>query len=400
MDTKTNGSNMDDQLNQIFSLVVSRSRGEAATEDVENAVSELLTTNAPIKQAPAPVEQCTIHQDTDDYDNLEREPPPTEPLVSNNNETSVNGTMEEATIESMRNDLEEEDGDDPLDRIPLGKAGAKMMVTFGDGPTPKPQAVERALLGARQCLQMAIKDARALRRQQKEEYLKARKVAILSTKQGKLKGGEKIQPNEQSAGTDMMYRAMEGYDKLAYDPKCGFDVEQLRQLFPEEIRAFNRWKEMRNDYQKSSEDTGVETPARANGEEIDSKKVDTDIPVAEGHLEERAAQFDVRTDQMKDDWYLKFSEVRRGSFLPRKAGMKNAEERQWDQKRKKDARGRPKGGNWESMSATSVRFLHWVGFDPRTALPPPTDEVTEALAFLAYDFMGRIVEKVYFLSFA
>jgi hypothetical protein len=50
------------------------------------------------------------------------------------------------------------------------------------------------------------------------------------------------------------------------------------------------------------------------------------------------------------------------------------------------------------MSATSVRFLHWVGFDPRSALAPPNDEVTEALAFLAYDFMGRIVEKAIYLK--
>jgi hypothetical protein len=74
---------------------------------------------------------------------------------------------------------------------------------------------------------------------------------------------------------------------------------------------------------------------------------------------------------------------------------KSKGERQWDANRKK-GRGRPmkNKGNWESMSAPSVRFLHWVGFDPRSALPPPNEETTEALAFLGYDFMGRIVEKV------
>ena len=39
--------------------------------------------------------------------------------------------------------------ENPLDSIPLGRAGAKMMVTFGDGPHPKPAAVSAALLGAR-----------------------------------------------------------------------------------------------------------------------------------------------------------------------------------------------------------------------------------------------------------
>jgi len=40
----------------------------------------------------------------------------------------------------------------------------------------------------------------------------------------------------------------------------------------------------------------------------------------------------------------------------------------------------------------SVRFLHWIGFDPKSVMPPPNDEATEALGFLGYDFMGRIVE--------
>ena len=47
--------------------------------------------------------------------------------------------------------------------------------------------------------------------------------------------------------------------------------------------------------------------------------------MADGHLEERAAQFDVRTDQMENDWYLKFSEVRRGSFLAQKVGNEKGE---------------------------------------------------------------------------
>lgn len=225
-------ASMDDDIEHVFELMVSRSRGEVATDDVENAVSKLLAKSTPKK------EQCEIQQDTDDYDNLEEEPS-TKPAPKKKNTTA----SQEATIESMRKDEEEEV--DPLDGIPLGKAGGRMMVTFGDGQHPKPEAVKAALLGARRCLQMAIKDARALRRHQKEEYQKARKIAILSSKQGKLRGGDKLEHNEQSAGADMMYRAMQGWDKLAYDPKCGFDVEQLRQLFPEEMHAYSRWSEVR-----------------------------------------------------------------------------------------------------------------------------------------------------------
>ena len=156
---------------------------------------------------------------------------------------------------------------------------------------------------------------------------------------------------------------------------------------------------MHEAYEASSKDNGVPGKEKENGEATDKPtkiSADCNIPVAEGHLEERAAQFDARTTQMNDDWYMRFSEVRQGSFLPRKAGRKSAEERQWDTTRKQNTgRGRPKNhGNWESMSPSSIRFLHWVGFDPRSSLPPPNDETTEALGFLGYDFMGRIVEKV------
>jgi hypothetical protein len=49
------------------------------------------------------------------------------------------------------------------------------------------------------------------------------------------------------------------------------------------------------------------------------------------------------------------------------------------------------------MSAVQVRFLHWIGFDPSSALPPPDEETTACLGFLGYDFFGRIVEKSIFL---
>ena len=116
---------------------------------------------------------------------------------------------------------------------------------------------------------------------------------------------------------------------------------------------------------------------------------------AGGHLLERAAQFDIRTDRMNQGWYMQFSEHRKGSFLPRL--LKHEGDNEWEEQRKNSARqkkGRPENGIWSNMPAKSARFLHWVGFDPNKGLPPPNEETTHALAFLGYDFVGRIVEKV------
>ena len=117
-----------------------------------------------------------------------------------------------------------------------------------------------------------------------------------------------------------------------------------------------------------------------------------------GHLVERAAQFDIRTDKMNQGWYMQFSEHRKGSFLPRR--LKHEGDNEWEEQRKntkqKRRGGRQENGVWATMPANSARFLHWVGFDPNKGLPPPNEETTNALAFLGYDFLGRIVEKVGF----
>jgi hypothetical protein len=410
---------MEETLAHVYQLMVSKSRGRVETDEVEHAVVQLLqcrdaTTGRP-PPPPPPLDDnvVMVQPDLDDYDDDDHDNPiPAANLAPKQPPRATK--FPQATLQEMVQPQQQqqqhavEHKDDPYDDIPLGRAGAKMLVTFGDGPRPNPSAVSAALLGARSRLQVSIKDARALRRSQKEEYARARRqgVAAKNNKKKRRHQDEDDWTQEESASAEIMYRAMQGWDKLAYDPKCGFDVEQLRQLFPEEMQAYSRWKEMHKEYkikstsdkedatgeQEQQEETGAETSV------VQNKTITTDVPVANGgHLEERAAQFDVRTDEMEQDWYLKFSEVRRGSFLPRKSGMKRANEKQWEEQRKKP-RGRPKAGNWETMSATSVRFLHWVGFDPRSALAPPNDEVTEALAFLAYDFMGRIVEKAIYLK--
>jgi len=114
-----------------------------------------------------------------------------------------------------------------------------------------------------------------------------------------------------------------------------------------------------------------------------------------GRLIERLSNFDVRTDKMGDEWYLKFASVRRGSFLPRLgAGKESAAASEWRGVHSKK-RGRPRlvRTSWNSLPPTSIIFLHWIGFDPRSALSPPNEETTQALGFLAYDFFGKIVEK-------
>ena len=127
-------------------------------------------------------------------------------------------------------------------------------------------------------------------------------------------------------------------------------------------------------------------------------KIDDAMEDADGgHMEERASHFDFRTSRMKSDWYIAYSKVRQGSFLPSTARVRRDErEVQWDKLRKKAGRGRHFAGSWERISGRSIRFLHWLGFDPPN-LYPPDEDVTHALAFLAYDRLGRIVEKAIYL---
>lgn len=48
--------------------------------------------------------------------------------------------------------------------------------------------------------------------------------------------------------SEMYFRAMEGYDRLRFDLPCGFDIAQLQKLFPEEMYAYQRWKNVRQDW--------------------------------------------------------------------------------------------------------------------------------------------------------
>jgi hypothetical protein len=94
-------------------------------------------------------------------------------------------------------------------------------------------------------LQFAIKDARALRRKQKREFLKARMATSLHTRKD-----DRDKFRDKGIGScevdpTMIFRAVSGYDPLSYDTKVGFDISQLEILFPEEMHAYKRWEKVR-----------------------------------------------------------------------------------------------------------------------------------------------------------
>mmetsp|Transcript_46790 Transcript_46790/g.53101 ORF Transcript_46790/g.53101 Transcript_46790/m.53101 type:complete len:684 (-) Transcript_46790:279-2330(-) len=223
---------------------------------------------------------------------------------------------------------------------------------------------------------------------------------------------EKKQYHSGSIDPKLLYRALsEGTDKLSYAHKCGFHMEELSHLYPEEMRAYDRWNEMHEEYNASKsdekeklaevvgkdapDDGATPTPTAAMKQE-EEQESNADKEPDGGHLRERAAHFDFRTEKMKGDWYIEYAKVRQGSFLPNTLRVRRTPaEIEWDRLRK-IKKGRHAAGEWENMSGRSVRFLHWLGFDPPN-LYPPDDDTTQALAFLAYDRLGRIIEKAIFL---
>ena len=415
MSTKSKDDEMGDRLQLVMELLEKRSKGEATNDEVETAVSSILSgmgggiagaasttpsddsrkRNAGTLAMPHP-DESRIKEDMGNYDssddeNADKSQPPKKRI---RNEPEEYYEEEDENDEEIDDGRDDEEYQDTLSQIPLGKSGAQMMTTFGDGPKPVPESVSAALLGTRNCLQVAIWDARGLRRASKEDFSRARKSL------GARRGG-----GEHTYGVDpnMLYRAITRNDKLAYDPKCGFDVEQLQKLFPEEMAAYWRWVDMRSEYESNSatdqpsiQDTDGDDKDDDGGENSESGADATETsnePALAGQLQERAAHFDTRTMKMKKSWYLKFSKKRQGSFLPRGTRLKQSQAQiQWN-KSQRGRRGRYTAGVWENMPAASVQFLHWAGFDP-PALPPPDEVTTQALAFLAYNFLGKIVEKV------
>jgi len=398
----------------------------------------------------------SIKEDEGNYDDSsddDEEPKKKKARIAED-KNSDNEKEKDAAIPSGFADMEEYD--DAISLIPIGKEAAKMMTTFGDGPHPLPDPLELALMGTRKALQVSIMDARKVRRRLQKEYREAQAL-ITKYNVNKYKKSDKQNPtvaaaaawaseqqqqqsevpseshgdsdgdsgnesdkNEASAPSKkqntrelpapadsidprLVYRALaEGTDKLSYAHKCGFHMEELAHLYPEEMRAYHRWNEMHEEYSESKADEGgINDDSNDNNKDGETSNPDraiddVDNELVGGHLRERAANFDYRTDKMKNDWYVEYAKVRQGSFLPSSRRVRRSKaEIEWDRLRKLK-KGRHAAGEWENISGRAVRFLHWLGFDPPN-LYPPDEETTQALAFLAYDRLGRIVEKAIFL---
>ena len=92
-----------------------------------------------------------------------------------NNEKKVRYDIDDDNEEEEEDDdglpdVEIGDNDDIISQIPMGKQAAKMMIAFGDGPNPNPEALSLALLGTRRVLQIAIMDARKVRRRLQQHF--------------------------------------------------------------------------------------------------------------------------------------------------------------------------------------------------------------------------------------
>ena len=164
----------ENQIDSLLQLVTARARGQVGSEEVENAISQLLqqqqqqTTHQPPtgtgpSAAPATastrVSEKAVVEDVDDYDDLEddtsnRKPPADggsrgtkrRRSSSGNNDDDNNNNEGGGGTEGSGAEIDQSKQWDELDAIPLGRQGAKMMVTFGDGRNPRPKTVEAALL--------------------------------------------------------------------------------------------------------------------------------------------------------------------------------------------------------------------------------------------------------------
>ena len=404
-------NNVQDDLQKLIALVTNRSAGLSNDEVIENAISSLLHKNSDMmaneKSTTAHkqhLNQPVIEEDDEDYDNIDEEEEDLQKKPASSTQekkdtteprTSIHSLEEQKKLFEKLNLPEFLPEWNNLESIPLGRTGAKIHITFGDGTQPLPETIALTLLATRNCLQTAIQDARALRRQLVREYQKAKTIVHLSSSRKVDRESLAGEGNmADSIDLDMYFRAIEGTDSLRKDLKVGFDTFSLEKLFPEEMYAYQRWNKMHDAYENAKSDKKEE---EEDGEQEDIKEQLKQQEFEKGStMQERLANFDQRTARMKQNWYLAFSEVRQGSFL-KKVGM-NSEAQAWEKERAKTSgRGKRREATWEALPASHIQFLHWVGFDQRSALPPPDVATTEALAFLGYNFMGKLVEKAIFI---
>ena len=259
--------NVDVQMQQVLQLMSARTRGKVSNEEVEKAVSQVLslagmgappadssvssleTKKQAAQQKAPPAARITL--DTEDYD-FDEDDNDTEQKGTKILQENTQGKQQQQPL-ALTKKREISPPKYDYEHIPMGQQGAKMMTAFGDGEDPHPDVVSTTLLGARRLLQVTIQDARALRRKAKQQFLRARadvakdysskktRAAAAAKTQQQDNNHDQPQRPQEVADPTMLYRAMSGHDKLAYDPKCGFDYDQLKALFPEEMTSYARW---------------------------------------------------------------------------------------------------------------------------------------------------------------
>ncbi|GAX20087.1 hypothetical protein FisN_18Lh025 [Fistulifera solaris] len=257
------------------------------------------------------------------------------------------------------------------EHIPLGMAGAHMLVTFGV-LQPLPETVDKALQLTRHALTQVLQQATQLHQQRQTSFRQARQ-----TIRSDIYKSRQIPHSLETYSSEYQYRVLLKHDAAA-KTTTWLDLEDLQALFPEQIYAYLQWNQRLLEYQRNKEDNNDDDDVDDEEEEEEEDNDDKDNritqPATGGHLMERAAHFDQRTCHMKEDWYLQFAQVIRtkGSFLP----------------------ARDPGFH-------STRFWHWIrvpaiqegSFWSHDDFKEPHPIVSKAMAFLAFDFLGRIIEQ-------
>lgn len=180
--TRTGNDKVDVKLEEILSLVLACSRGEVGHDAVENALSSIVGDHAPSNLsgghggAVAAVttgkftsnNRDIIIPDNGNYDEdsedekQARENTSADPVTKNPTKDFATAFLAKKAASKKRRSCTERR--EALEKIPLGKMGERMLITFGDGPLPDLDVITSVLLGTRANLQRAILDARALRR--------------------------------------------------------------------------------------------------------------------------------------------------------------------------------------------------------------------------------------------
>ena len=398
---------LSNQMEGILELMTQRASGRVDNLQVETAVQKVLSSlgaapgGATKHQSVVRDSKPSFKMDMGNYDDNEDDHGDEDPEDVSNSAAS---SSEVPTPLSPQLKYTPQEYRMLLEEIPMGKVGSQMMTTFGDGPQPDIDALKLALKGVREALQLMVMDARAVHRKAKVHFVHAQEQALSGVRR------TKMLETQQAVDPSLVFRAMLNEESKSHDPlgknkPCGFDVDQLKTLYPEEVRAYHRWNELHSEYNELSNKKGDqvdddenskaegESSGRQEPEGDDEEEQEVNEEYLGGHLKERAATFDARTADMEKESYIKFSRIRQGSFLPRRQ-QRSPLEMEWEAIEIK--RGRIKEGSWMRMSAVSVRFLHWLGFDPPEK-PPPDADTTQVLGFLGYDRMGRIVEKAVYL---